>query len=422
MKKSNGERRVLPRRVAIRSTNPHLDSIDMSIEIARRRDLARERGEPVPSVQELERQLEIEGMTNAARDGKSSWTLDDLARKPMRHDEWFIDRLLGPGITFFGAKHKDGKTVFSMQALIAIAGGSEFLGRRTRQCSVLYLSYDEPDEDVLKQQSRPFFEANLPFQFETGWPLLDEGGLGKLIQAVEANPRIGVIAIDTFQASLKQRIGNDYWRNSRLIAELWGRISALGRPIAIVLLHHLIRARRGVAWDEQMYGSNGLAAGARCIWHLARPSTATPEEGPYAFHAKGRTMRGLMFRLMRSNHVFLEGGRTGSGDSHAFSWVLDPLAPAGGNDQNPTDLSIIRVLQGVPNAIREVDLVALMKEREHCPHTRQYIAARANELARAGVIAKNGYPYRWLYAMRKEMKARVGGRSTRIIPKRRTSM
>ena len=269
---------------------------------------------------------EVRAILDDAAEGRTRWTAAELRRLPNEPVQWLIEGLLAPGVTLFGAMQKEGKSVFAFQAACAIAKGEKFLGRETRRTKVLYISIDEQSTSVLKRQSFPFTEGDDEDSFNliVGWPRFDQGGLKTLTEYLVNNHEYGLVIIDTLQKWWPTSVKRGYDHDTEVMDALTRTLAGLKRPVAVLLVHHTKKKVRDGNWEESFYGSNGIPAGARNLWHIAKTSPVVPDEGPYVFHAKGRTIRGEAFRLMRKLHYFEELSVAGEQEeSHNFEWVLD---------------------------------------------------------------------------------------------------
>ena len=75
--------------------------------------------------------------------------LSDLLSLPEVPIDWVLDGMLAVGtISAVVAKPKVGKSTFARGLCLAVAKGSEFLGRRTRQGPCIYLALEERVEEV----------------------------------------------------------------------------------------------------------------------------------------------------------------------------------------------------------------------------------------------------------------------------------
>jgi hypothetical protein len=75
-----------------------------------------------------------------------SFRARQLAEIPPRL--WFIEGMITPGFNMLAAKKSQGKSFLLIQMLNAIAEGREFLGRKTVQAKVLYVSFELDEGDT----------------------------------------------------------------------------------------------------------------------------------------------------------------------------------------------------------------------------------------------------------------------------------
>lgn len=128
-----------------------------------------------------------------------SFRARQLAEIPPRL--WFVEGMITPGFNMIAAKKSQGKSFLMMQLAAAIAEGREFLGRKTMQAKVLFVSFELDEADTSDR-----FKAMLPLS-ENAF-LLHAWSTGE--QAFADAERaikelgVGVVMFDTFLPLLPQ--------------------------------------------------------------------------------------------------------------------------------------------------------------------------------------------------------------------------
>jgi RecA-family ATPase len=183
-----------------------------------------------------------------------------------------LEDMLWDGLTMLIARPKAGKSWFTLQCAIGVAGGRVIDGVKVLEMGkVLYFALEEPKARTLSRlrQLAPegSWTANLTFVYELR-PLMG-GGADQLRELIRrANPRL--VVLDTFAALVKSgsKSGNDVFRSQ------YAEVTCLRKlaeelKTAMILVHH---ARKGVADSaiEAVAGTGGLAAGVDTLWQLKR--------------------------------------------------------------------------------------------------------------------------------------------------------
>jgi hypothetical protein len=83
--------------------------------------------------------------------GFSLTALGELLSRPSTPVDYVVEGMLSVGgVSGVCAKPKVGKSTFARNLCLAVARGSDFLGRKTRQGTCLYLALEEREEDICK--------------------------------------------------------------------------------------------------------------------------------------------------------------------------------------------------------------------------------------------------------------------------------
>jgi DNA-binding transcriptional ArsR family regulator len=180
--------------------------------------------------------------------------------------------LLWDGLTIFVAKPKAGKSWFTLQCAVAVAGGPLMPGVSTLDFGpVLYGAFEEPAARTMSRLSKlapvgPWAD-NLRFLYEL-LPLM--GGGAEQLDAIIGTMRPRLVVLDTLTALLKAagKRENDVFRSQYAEVSRIRKI-AEDNKTAIVLVHH---TRKGVADGavEAVAGTGGIAAAADTLWLLKR--------------------------------------------------------------------------------------------------------------------------------------------------------
>jgi hypothetical protein len=174
-------------------------------------------------------------------------------------------------------------------------------------------------------------------------------------------------------------------------------LAQVDHPVGLVVIHHAGKSARD--WEKAAYGSHGISGGATNILHLQKASDAAPDEGPYVFNAKGRTIRHEQLRLLRRLHYFPELRDPSNPDeeSHAFEWILDDRQPSPDTSGlGRTVSAVLRVLEDADGWLPQAEVLRRVEARG-IHHTRQVIVRQIEKLIREGMVFKQGSAHRTSY-------------------------
>ncbi|MGA2466098.1 MAG: AAA family ATPase [Thermodesulfobacteriota bacterium] len=190
------------------------------------------------------------------------WARDIVStQEPER--EWIWEGVLpAGGLSLVAAKPKVGKITLTLQLAVAVSRGAIFLGRKTRQATVVYLALEEHRDEVQK---------NLSKLGVTDEPLYIHFGPApaKAMEEVEAlikEKGAKFLVIDILQKFCRVRDLNDYAQVTRTLEPLM----AIARKIDchIQLTHHAGKKERDDGDD--IIGSTGLLGGVDTSIHIKK--------------------------------------------------------------------------------------------------------------------------------------------------------
>lgn len=201
------------------------------------------------------------------------------APTPVRY---IIPGWLPEGLTLLVANPKVGKSTLILQAAVALAGGGEFWGEQVPTGKALMIDL-ETNERRLRRKLVDAGATALAagaLLYATDWP---KGiyGVDEIAKAVDADPQIRLVVIDTLQRFRESQGGkNAYAADYDALAPL--QQLCRDRPgLAIVAVHH----KRKAATDDPIDSINGSAAiagAADGIWILSRRA------GEFTLHIQAR--------------------------------------------------------------------------------------------------------------------------------------
>lgn len=190
------------------------------------------------------------------------WARDIVdTQEPER--EWIWEGILpAGGLSLVVAKPKVGKTTLALQLAVAVSRGDIFLGRKTRQATVVYLALEEHRGEVQKNLSK-LGVTNEPLYIHFGpAPVEAMREVEPLIKETGAK----FLVIDILQKFCRVKDLNDYAQVTRTLEPLM----ASGRKLdcQISLTHHAGKADREDGDD--ILGSTGLLGGVDTSIHIKK--------------------------------------------------------------------------------------------------------------------------------------------------------
>ncbi|HTR35463.1 MAG TPA: AAA family ATPase [Bryobacteraceae bacterium] len=195
---------------------------------------------------------------------------EDLHRRTLEPLVWLVSGMIpGEGVTVLADRPKRGKSYWVLQAAVAMANGTKFLGRfPTEPARVLYFALEDSERRMQNRLDQVFADEparrNIDFAFDLK---LDVDGISRLEARLETAREegrpYGAIVIDTFLRACLMRKSNidavraDYNEMGAL------RDLSLKWKLGIVVVHHTRKPMTGdVTSIDQILGTTGLTASA----------------------------------------------------------------------------------------------------------------------------------------------------------------
>jgi len=193
-----------------------------------------------------------------------SFRARQLAEIPERL--WFIDGMITPGFNMVAAKKSQGKSFLLMQLLNAIAEGREFLGRKTTQAKVLYVSFELDEGDTSDRFKRMLPLSDNAYLLHT-W----SSGEAAMVDAERAirDLGFGVLVFDNFLPMIPK--DRDFEVNEYGDSDFYLKWRLLGKrnSAAIVASWHTGKTDREDFFLNPI-GSAGMVAQADCLITIDR--------------------------------------------------------------------------------------------------------------------------------------------------------
>jgi hypothetical protein len=214
------------------------------------------------------------------------YTADELETKVFEPLKMIVPTYIPEGVTLLAGKSKIGKSWMVLDISYGVARGEAVLGELCQQRDVVYFALEDTERRMQDRTRKILggcsgWPSNLTIVHEL--PTIDRGGIARLQQYIDANPKLGLIIIDTygrFRGSKKKEDDNytsDY-NSMSLLNDLYRRTG-----VSIIAVHH---TRKNTTEDPQdnISGTMGLPAGADSPIVLYR------EGDQLIFYGRGRDL------------------------------------------------------------------------------------------------------------------------------------
>lgn len=183
----------------------------------------------------------------------------DLQNEYLPPIQFIVQGLLPQGSNMLASPPKYGKSWFVLDLGLAVAEGTEFLGRKTQKCGVLYLALEDSKRRLKSRMNKLLNGRKAPdnFYFATDTREIDNGLLDELSEFIKKRPDTKLIIIDTLQKVRSAGNGKDvYGKDYRDVGAL--KKFADENNLCILLVHHL--RKMGSPGDpfERISGTNGI--------------------------------------------------------------------------------------------------------------------------------------------------------------------
>lgn len=185
--------------------------------------------------------------------------------------KFYVDDILTEGLYFLTAFSKVGKSRMTMQMLLAICNGAQFLGKNTTQAAVLYCALEDERIDFENRMNK-FLQGSLQPRnfyyytkeaFDLDTPTLDDNSylLPLLESVLKEHPDVKVVAIDVFnRIRSEKKPGADFTAHEQKDLNKLLKLTAK-YGLSLIIAHHV--SKGGLRADRQ--SSIGSGAGSYVI-------------------------------------------------------------------------------------------------------------------------------------------------------------
>lgn len=199
------------------------------------------------------------------------YSLPDLSEEEKQPPEFIVDGMIPAGLTFLSGAPKTRKSFLALQLAAAVANGSNFLGRTTKRCAVLYLDLEGSKSRAAHRAEKMSVPVPKTVYIANNVAHKLANGLVQDLQAmISQKPEIRLIIIDTYgraRGQFRAGGGNAYDCDISLLEPL--QRFAITAQVAVLCVHH---DRKGAAFAadsfERLSGTMGISGSADAVLNL----------------------------------------------------------------------------------------------------------------------------------------------------------
>jgi len=187
----------------------------------------------------------------------------DLVATEEPDTDWLWDGILpAGGLGLLVAKPKVGKTTLAFNLALAVAGGNDFLGRKTKQSAVVYLALEEKRSEIRKKLKAA---GETPDRISFHFGSAPEKAIRKVRTLIQ-NTKAGLLVVDVLQKLCRVKDLNDYAQVTNTLEPLMA--TAREENCHILLTHHAGKTDRQDGDD--ILGSTALLGGVDTSIHIKK--------------------------------------------------------------------------------------------------------------------------------------------------------
>ena len=200
------------------------------------------------------------------------YSVPDLTEEEKKPPDFLIDGMLPVGMSFLSGAPKIRKSFFALQLAIAVATGTPFFDRQTKQCDVCYLDLEGSKSRISNRARR--MTVPIPRNVYITNAIeerLANGLVDKLRELHRQRPIIRLIIIDTYSRSRgnyrSAGVSNAYDLDVAFLEPI--QRMAIEENISILFVHHDKKGAGFMADSfERLSGTMGISGSADCVMNL----------------------------------------------------------------------------------------------------------------------------------------------------------
>lgn len=183
--------------------------------------------------------------------------------------EWVIEGLIpAKSRNLLAAKPKAGKSWLALDMALSVASGGDFLGKKTQQGDVLYLSLEDNDSRMKKRIETIKGQFNERVHYACECPNMSDGGIDVVINWCKSVENPKLIIIDTLAKFRPESKGKNLYEDDYNSTQALLRITEQFN-CSVLLVHHTRKMKSDDPMDT-VSGSLGLTGGIDNLFVLER--------------------------------------------------------------------------------------------------------------------------------------------------------
>jgi len=224
-------------------------------------------------------------------------TAKTLETKSIPLTNWAIDGIIPEGLSILAGAPKSGKSLLALSMALAIASGTEIIGKKNQSIkNVLFLPYEDSERRLQERIKKISLGLSIEknervFFIEEGQiPRLDKNNLNWLKELKDEN-KIDVIIIDTLGSSIKgiKNKNISTYLDEYDLLNYFQRF-AIDNKISLIFLHHTRKMKADNIFDE-ISGTRAISGAADANLILQRNKYFG------SLHIQGRDIEDVQYDL-----------------------------------------------------------------------------------------------------------------------------
>ena len=246
---------------------------------------------------------EIEHSLNDPFQSFGFYSVPDLTEEEKKPPEFIVEGMIPVGMTFLSGAPKTRKSFFALQVAGAVARGSDFFGRKTKKCDVLYFDLEGSKSRTASRSehmSSPVPRNVLITNFIEA--KLSDGLVDLMREMHRQRPSIRLMIIDTYslaRGDFRGGSANAYDQDVALLAPM--HRMATEENIAVLFVHHDKKGASLMSDSfERMSGTMGISGSSDCVMNLVLDGAR--KDGRATLEVTPRDAPGSELKLIFDNH------------------------------------------------------------------------------------------------------------------------
>ena len=217
--------------------------------------------------------------------------------------EWMIENILpDQGLTQLSAKPKAGKTYLCYDFALAVVKGTEFLGTKVKQGTVLYFDIETSERQRQERLKRLCDGEPIPsgIKFYSKAAKIKDGFIQQLEEALDQNPDTVLIIVDTIKKIRSQKSGasDQNLHDDEEIGALAEFVH--DRNLLMVCTNHLKKEPTEDPFDASL-GSQGIAGACDTLLVITQRQNDQGITTDRTLHVRGREVEEEHFAMRFEN-------------------------------------------------------------------------------------------------------------------------